>query len=196
MYHTTHAHKNTYLIHTLYTRIPCHTCIQAYHAHTHISHPAPTHTSPFLLPSTQSCSPAQRQGLWLILCEGGQGASYHPASSPGTGLTTASSSPLGFKLCPRLCPQVITLPYPTCSSLPPKKWVLITNSFLQLREVQLQEVRSLPGSQSWRAEASLCPLEHKHFPSCRPLPGSLSRDHGDPEERAELRVSRSSSRPP
>lgn len=165
--HTPHTHKNMYLVHTIYTcstphthtktrisyipytRIPRHTYIHTYHAHTHISHPAPTHTSPFLLPSTQSCSPARRQRLWLILREGGQGASYHPASSPGAGLTTPSSSPLGFKLCPRLCPQVITLPYPTCSSLPPKKWVLITNSFLQLREVQLQEVKSLPGSQSW-----------------------------------------------
>lgn len=127
-----------------------------------------------------------------------RGAREPPTTLPLalTGLTTASSSPLGFELCPRFCPQVITLPYPTCSSLPPKKWVLITNSFLQLREVQLQEVRSLPGSQSWRAEASLCPLEHTHFPSWRPLPGSLSRDHGDPEERAELRVSRSSSQPP
>ena len=102
--HTPHTHKNTYLVHTIYmcttphthtkthisyipyTRIPRHTYIHACHAHTHISHPAPTHTSPFLLPSTQSCSPAQRQGLWLILREGGQGASYQPVSSPGTGL--------------------------------------------------------------------------------------------------------------
>lgn len=90
---TPHMHTKTHISHIPYTRIPRHTHIHAYHARTHISHPAATHTSPSLLPSTQTCSPAQRQGLRLILGEGGQGASYQHASSPGTGLTTTQQLP-------------------------------------------------------------------------------------------------------
>lgn len=88
--------------------------------HTHTYPTQPPHTLlPFSCPQPKAA--ALHSCLWLILREGGQGASYHPASSPGTGLTTPSSFPLGFELCPRLCPQVITLPYPTCSSLPPQE---------------------------------------------------------------------------
>lgn len=80
----------------------------------------------------------------------------------------------------------ITLPYPTYSSPPPKKGVLLTNPFLPLSKVQLQAVRICQGHRAGRW-SPVCVLQSTDaFLPSSLCSHALSSGCGGSQERAEV----------